>query len=260
MKCDELLPNYLLYAIGKMEEPELSELRAHLARGCEDCTAGVRAARAMAFSMGADLEGQEPSAQLRSRVMAIPDNTARREPDPAKVGRRPFWMRPMPVWQALALAAACLVLALIPAAIWNATQTETAAKLASEQRSVASLQEQVAKLQRAASDRGPQAVPIFVLELARGTSDAPVQTLTIPHGASSIVLALPIDLLQRASAAELRNASGQTIWTASPLVVGNSESAGLTVPTERLQAGTYSIELRAGDGLIARLPFGVVIL
>ncbi len=99
-----------------------------------------------------------------------------------------------------------------------------------------------------------------MLELARGTSDAPVQTLTIPHGASSIVLALPIDLLQRASAAELRNASGQTIWTASPLVVGNSESAGLTVPTERLQAGTYSIELRAGDGLIARLPFGVVIL
>ena len=70
MTCDELRPDYLLYAVGVLEEPEKSELRAHLDRGCQDCTAGIREARRLASSMGASAEGPEPSRQLRSRVLA----------------------------------------------------------------------------------------------------------------------------------------------------------------------------------------------
>jgi hypothetical protein len=71
MNCDELRPDYLLYALGTLEEPERGELRAHLDRGCESCTAGLREARAVAFGMGASVEGPAPPRQLRGRVLAM---------------------------------------------------------------------------------------------------------------------------------------------------------------------------------------------
>lgn len=71
MTCDELRPDYLLYAMGVLEEPEKAELRAHLDRGCESCTAGIREARQCASAIGASAAGPEPSRGLRNRVLAI---------------------------------------------------------------------------------------------------------------------------------------------------------------------------------------------
>jgi anti-sigma-K factor RskA len=70
MTCEDLRSDYLHYALGTLEEPERSELRAHLDRGCENCTAGLREARAVAFGLGATAGGPEPSRQLRARVLA----------------------------------------------------------------------------------------------------------------------------------------------------------------------------------------------
>ena len=71
MTCDELRSDYVLYAMGILEDPERTELRAHLDRGCENCTAGIREARQFASSLGAAVEAPEPSRQLRQRVLAI---------------------------------------------------------------------------------------------------------------------------------------------------------------------------------------------
>lgn len=97
MTCDELRPDYLLYALGVLEEPERSELRAHLERACETCTPGLREARGMAFAMGASLEGPEPSRQLRGRILAAAGGTPERN-----------WMA-LWVAAATALAAAGLI-------------------------------------------------------------------------------------------------------------------------------------------------------
>ena len=70
MTCDELRPDYLLYALGVLEEPERSEVRTHLGRGCAACTAGLREARALAFAMGTSFDGPNPSRQLRGRILA----------------------------------------------------------------------------------------------------------------------------------------------------------------------------------------------
>jgi len=70
MTCDELRPDYILFAMGVLEEPEKSELRAHLDRGCENCTPGMHEARAWVYAMGAAQEGPEPPKSLRSRVLA----------------------------------------------------------------------------------------------------------------------------------------------------------------------------------------------
>ena len=70
MTCDELRPDYLLYALGVLEEPERSEVRTHLARRCEACTAGLREARGLAFAIGATVDGPQPSRQLRGRILA----------------------------------------------------------------------------------------------------------------------------------------------------------------------------------------------
>ena len=70
MTCEDLRSDYLHYALGTLEEPERSELRAHLERGCANCTAGLREARMAAFGLGAAAAGPEPSRQLRSRILA----------------------------------------------------------------------------------------------------------------------------------------------------------------------------------------------
>jgi hypothetical protein len=70
MSCDELRPDYLAYALGSLEEPERSEMRVHLDRGCQDCTAGVRDAREWVFAIGASADGPAPPRDLRNRVLA----------------------------------------------------------------------------------------------------------------------------------------------------------------------------------------------
>lgn len=71
MNCEELRPDYLLYVLGLLEDPENTEVRAHLDRGCADCTAGVREARSWAYAMGSSVEGPAPPRHLRQRVLSI---------------------------------------------------------------------------------------------------------------------------------------------------------------------------------------------
>jgi anti-sigma-K factor RskA len=100
MTCDELRPDYLLYTLGVLEEPERSEVRAHLERGCEACAAGLREARAVAFAMGAALDGPTPSQKLRSRILAAAGGA----PD-----RRRIWVALWGAAAGTALAAAGLM-------------------------------------------------------------------------------------------------------------------------------------------------------
>jgi len=70
MTCDELRPDYVLFAMGVLDDPEKSELRAHLERGCETCTAGMNDARAWVYTLGASTEGPEPPGRVRQRLLA----------------------------------------------------------------------------------------------------------------------------------------------------------------------------------------------
>jgi hypothetical protein len=253
MTCEELRPDYLLYAMGTMAEPETSEIRAHLDRGCAACAEGLRQAHALAYFVGASLEGPEAPRALRGRVLAISGAGDRRT---EALRPLPLRARPAALWQGWALAAAATVFALIPGFLWyrelsesRARQAATAALLAQEQRSSASLRE---------ASRG--AVPIFALELERGGgAGGTLRQLAIPRGVNAVVLALPADLARQASAAELRNSSGQTIWTASPLPAGDADSTGLTVAGQLLPPGRYVVVLLAGGQTLARLPFQVTL-
>src|SRR5262249_33837775 len=154
MRCQELKPDYMLYAIGAMDEPERSEIRVHLESGCETCVSALQEARALAYSMGALVDGPEPPRQLRSRVPASSGAADRRAPAlSGLVPKRSFWARPIAAWQGLALAGACLILALVPAFLWRravgdieARQASTNAALDNERRSAAELRDELAKL------------------------------------------------------------------------------------------------------------------
>jgi anti-sigma-K factor RskA len=78
MTCDELRLDYLLYALGVLEDPERSEVRAHVGRGCEACLAGLRDARVLAFAMGSAVVGPNPSPQLRNRILAAANGISER--------------------------------------------------------------------------------------------------------------------------------------------------------------------------------------
>ena len=70
MNCQELRDHYELYAMGVAGEPEKSEIRGHLNRGCEDCMAGMKRARSIAAFLGGTAPPAAPSPKLRRRILA----------------------------------------------------------------------------------------------------------------------------------------------------------------------------------------------
>lgn len=70
MTCEELREQYELYALGLLDEPELSELQAHLAREGDACIVGVRRARELMTSLGGSVPLADPPAHLRAKVLA----------------------------------------------------------------------------------------------------------------------------------------------------------------------------------------------
>ena len=70
MNCSELRDHYELYAIGAADEPERSEIRAHLNRECEVCMQAMKQAREVAALLGGTAPPAAPSPGLRRRILA----------------------------------------------------------------------------------------------------------------------------------------------------------------------------------------------
>lgn len=71
MTCDELRPEYGAYSLGVAEDPERSEIAAHLQRNCLACTAGVRSSLATTVAMSGAVKPVDPPKRLRKRIMAM---------------------------------------------------------------------------------------------------------------------------------------------------------------------------------------------
>ena len=71
MTCEELKPDYGAYALGIAEGEEKYEIEAHLSRGCNQCTAGVRSAMATVAAFSGAVELVEPPKRLRRRIAAM---------------------------------------------------------------------------------------------------------------------------------------------------------------------------------------------
>jgi hypothetical protein len=70
MNCPELRDHYEFYALGLAEEPERTEIREHLDRGCEVCMAEMKRAREMVSLLGGSPAPAAPSPKLRRRILA----------------------------------------------------------------------------------------------------------------------------------------------------------------------------------------------
>jgi hypothetical protein len=68
--CEELQGQYELYVMGVAEDPERTEIRAHLDRGCEVCMKEVKRARQVASLIGTAVAPAAPPAKLRRRILA----------------------------------------------------------------------------------------------------------------------------------------------------------------------------------------------
>ncbi|HYL39196.1 MAG TPA: anti-sigma factor [Bryobacteraceae bacterium] len=69
MNCHELREHYELFALGAAEDPERSEIRAHLDRECEVCMAGVKRAIELATVLSGTAPAVEPARNLRRRIL-----------------------------------------------------------------------------------------------------------------------------------------------------------------------------------------------
>jgi anti-sigma-K factor RskA len=127
MNCEQLREHYELYAIGLAEEPERSEIREHLDRGCEVCMAELKRARELAAMIEESAPLAEPSPKLRRRILAAAGV------EPRRLGWwAPFW----------AVAAVCAIFA---AGFFNSREKELGAQLL---RTRAQVREQTVELTR----------------------------------------------------------------------------------------------------------------
>lgn len=70
MNHEELQDHYELYALGVAGEPEKSEIREHLGRGCEVCMLGMKRARSLTAMLAGTAPAMAPSPKLRGRILA----------------------------------------------------------------------------------------------------------------------------------------------------------------------------------------------
>ena len=218
------------YVLDRLTDAERELFETHLV-DCRECQDAVRAAGALAGG-------------LRS---------VRHEFPAAAPVRTPFWARPIVLWQGFALAAACLLAALIPAGVWYnqaaRSRAEAAAALANADRAT-----QAADSLRAQLNAPSQAMPVFPLELSRGAGDESLPEIPVSPAAGGVVLVGPGDAARDASTAELHDASGRSIWTAA-LSARFSDSLGLTAPAKVLTPGRYELVLLGGGQVRAHFAF-----
>jgi anti-sigma-K factor RskA len=87
MTCDELRQDYTAYALGIADDPERSEIAAHLARECPTCVPGIRSAMATLTVMSGAVPVKNPPSYLRRRVLS----SIEREPSRWRLGALIPW-------------------------------------------------------------------------------------------------------------------------------------------------------------------------
>jgi anti-sigma-K factor RskA len=102
MTCEELREHYELFALGVAEDAEAGEIREHLKRNCEACSAGVKSARELTALLATAAPAVSPSAGLRRRIMASVSPDAA---PAAQVAVQKRGFRWAPVWAAVAALA-----------------------------------------------------------------------------------------------------------------------------------------------------------
>src|SRR5215469_10535851 len=120
MNCEPLRDHYELYVLGAAEEPERSEIQAHLARGCEVCMTELRKAREITSILGAQSELASPSAGLRRRILASVGS-----PDVLESRRASWWT---PIWSVAAVMA--IAIAFFAAAFFRGRERDLSQQLA----------------------------------------------------------------------------------------------------------------------------------
>ncbi len=69
MACTHLQEHYEAFALGICDDPEASEIRAHVERGCETCTPGVEEVRFAATQLAYLAPEVEPPARVRRKLL-----------------------------------------------------------------------------------------------------------------------------------------------------------------------------------------------
>ena len=70
MDCNHLQEHYEAFALGICEDPEATEIRAHLEEGCETCTPGVEKAGFAASQLAYLAAEVEPPARVRRKLLS----------------------------------------------------------------------------------------------------------------------------------------------------------------------------------------------
>ncbi len=102
MNCSELSDLYPLYALGLLDGPEREAVEEHLSQNCVVCTGEFHRAIDMNAQVFRAVPKMDPSAKLRSRVLAG-----------FGIDTRSFWERGLP-WAVAAFATVVMMMAIVP--------------------------------------------------------------------------------------------------------------------------------------------------
>jgi hypothetical protein len=251
-----------LYVAGKLSPDDRLGFEEHFV-DCQQC-----------------LDQIELTEDLRGALKQVAKEDAARPRVAPQIGRA-SWAAGLDLWQQPRLLAyASLVLAFELAAVFFAGTRYHHSELADarrasddwqrrysdERQARENLQKQVAqssdKTGNQSGDQNPlvaslQPAPLFFLNVTRGSEQGsdqrdttPANHIAVPEASPLIVLSLEFekDPAFRSYRAQLRNAQGRVLWSAENVPSPPSDAIALTLPSQLLGKGNYSVTL---DGLTA---------
>ncbi len=169
------------------------------------------------------------------------------------------WLAQTARWkQAAVLAAAGVVLVILPAGLLWMQLDETRGRLEQAKNAAEAWQR---RYQAARSASLPETLPVFALTMTRGAQlepSAPADRIVVPSSVPVVVL-----LLDRKSdsgflnyRASLSDGRGRVLWTASDLEAAPPGTLALSLPTSLLPPGDYALILEGFSAPGRPVPAG----
>jgi len=161
--------------------------------------------------------------------------------EPAAPPKRSLWatFREAAFWRGAALAAACVLVLLLPVAVLVERRIDDVqSRYAGELQANAAIRRQL--------ERGPS---VFLLTETRGVGSA-VANVPLPASPALLVFSIERDMTAyRAYRVTLLDAGGQTVWQNDRIEPNSPDALGLSFLSSLLRPGEYTIRL---DGISAQ--------
>lgn len=237
-----------LYVMDKLSALERIAFEEHFV-DCQECLDQIELIEGFSSALRLvpeEVAGMTPAGDLPTQISTT---------------RIAFWQQSIPIALASVLVAACLTGGFLLGNLYHRGELARIQKTTGDWQRRYAVESQARqtlarKLENKESEKPAlmaelQAAPLYFLTVTRGVDEgnsAPADRIVISRSSPSVVLSIEFekDPALQSYRAQLRNKSGSVVWSADKIPPPTSPALAISLPSQLLSPGDYSLNL---DGL-----------